>query len=478
MEISEYKRIENKENLKAVRFIRNLILLVIVGCYCENGYGQINQNSNRSNNDFGEAEYNYALIEATKQYILNNYLQAVNLYSECLKYKPQSAAVNFQLSQIYLKAGDMNNARQYALRAYNNDKSNKWYLINIVNIYQNIQEIDSAIVLMELLVEREDAVLEYKYLIASLYERNRQYDKAIAFLDDIEKQIGVTKEISIARYRMLRMLDDEARAFDELKKIQQFFADDYTVYGMLAEYFRDKSMADSARYYYGKIINNYEEYPEITFSYSEFLLDLQQVDSARIMLMKTITNKDISRQVKASYFYQVLQDNELFNKMMPITDTLSIIYLKEYPDDINVQSVYADIQFRMEHFEETAEILKRIIENDEGNYVAWEQLLYVENRLNRVDSTIKYSKKAITLFRNRPMSYLYLGAGYFELKDYNVAVEYLEQGRNYTVNKPVMVQFYNLLAEAYNELEIYDSVWNNFERALEIEPENIIINNN
>lgn len=95
-----------------------------------------------------------------------------------------------------------------------------------------------------------------------------------------------------------------------------------------------------------------------------------------------------------------------------------------------------------------------------------------------VDSIVKYSKRAIELFKNRPMPYLYIGAAYLDLKEFNLAIEYLESGGKYADYGPVKIQYYNLLAESYYGNMNYDSTWSNYEKALMIEPGNMIINNN
>ena len=89
-----------------------------------------------------ELEYYYAFTEATKQVIFNNFNEAIILYNKCLKYNRQSSAVYFQLSNIYVRIGNLNLAKDYAKKAIEIDKHNKWYLLNLASIYQLQRNLD------------------------------------------------------------------------------------------------------------------------------------------------------------------------------------------------------------------------------------------------------------------------------------------------------------------------------------------------
>lgn len=462
----------------AVRVLRIILLLTGINLLIIESNAQIITRDSEKRIKFSEEDYYYTLIEATKQYVLNNYSQAINLYIECLKVKPGSAAVNFQLSQIMIKAGDVKRAKEYAKRAYQNDSKNKWYIINLINIYRNVEEIDSAIYMLKRLSEIENNGAEYKYLLAELYEMKGDYNEAIKYVNQIEAQIGISKEINLIKYRLFRLTGEKENALKELKKAKELFSDDYMILGMIAEYYRDIGNSDSAKYYYDLIVPGHLDDFEVAASYGEFLINIKKEDNAQNVLIEAILNNNIRKEIKISYLFQVIQDPKLFDKIKNIADTLSTLLLNKYPDDIDVQSVYADIQYRSGNYSKTAIILKNIIEKDRGNYIAWEQLIHVENSLGRTDSVIKYSIAEMKIFRTRPLPYLYLGSAYYQKENYQASINQLKIGIEYVVNSPVKVQYYNLIAESYHKMQEYDSAWRYYEYALHLDPQNLIINNN
>lgn len=425
-----------------------------------------------------DEDYYYALIEATKQFLLENYQEALSLYVECLRYKPESAAVNYQLSQIFIKAGDMNRSLEFARNAYRTEQENKWYVINLVNLYQNKGDIDSATIMMERLSSIEPYNMEYKYMLSGMYEQVGEYDKGMECLDQIEDQMGISKEVLIAKYGILRKAGREKDALKELRRTKTYFDDDFAIEGMMAEYFRDMRAYDSAAVYYESIIPEYLENIDVAVSYSEFLIETGMPDSARSILLDVISSNVIDERSKESFFYQLLQDENTFNRFSGMADTLSDVFSEKLPNNIGVQSIYADLQMRLGNYGKASEMLKRIFNNDQSNYIAIEQLIYIENLLDRQDSVIHYAKMGIEIFPSRPVPYLYLGSSLLIREEYSEAIQYMERGRRYVMGGSFKVQYYSLLAENYYGLMKFDSTWSCFEVALALDTGNIILNNN
>ncbi len=107
-----------------------------------------NQNGNEdSERDPG---FLYAFTEASRLLLFEDYGRALSLFNECLKYDPKSAAVHYQLAQIYIKAGDMNSARNFSRTAHLIDPDNFWYATQLASIYQASRMADSAILFISL----------------------------------------------------------------------------------------------------------------------------------------------------------------------------------------------------------------------------------------------------------------------------------------------------------------------------------------
>lgn len=432
----------------------------------------------KTDDNLREQEYYFAFTEATRFYLFGNYVQAVGLYRECLKIKPKSAAVHYQLSKIFRNSGNTAVAKMHAKYACEYESSNKWYLQELADIYQMDQKFDSAILISKKLLSLDTENINILYSIASMSERLGKYDEALSYLNTIDSKIGASKEVSVSRYRIFEAMNRKNEALHELMLAYSLSGEEYGVAGMIAEFYRNQNRADSAFKYYRKIFPEYKNDPVVIFSYADFLLELKRMDEAEIILVDAMNSDTIDNRAKTGYFYKILQAENSFNLAQPLLDTIVSIYYAKYYDDLRSMSVFSDIEFRLGNYKKTSDALKRIIVIDDSNYAAFEQLIFSENVSGNIDSVIFYSNLAISKFRDKPIPYLFNGSALFQRKDYDGAVDFLERGLALTDNTALKLEFYMLLAECYENLKDYRKSEAAFSSALDIDKENVAVRNN
>ncbi len=461
--------------LKEIRIVFICTALVLLSCL--NFYGQ-DSGFKSLLGGVNSNEYYYALGEATKLYLFGNYPQAVNLYNECLKINPKSSASHYQLAKIYMQAGEFKLARENAKSAVNLDPENPWYLQELAELYQLNKELDSAVIIYKEQLNKDTENLSLLFMIASLYERMGKYDESLSYLNRIDEKIGISKETAITRFRIYDATKQDQKAIAQLRTALQLSDNDYSLTGMMAEFFRNHNETDSALFYYNKIFPAYRDDPAVSFSYTEFLLELKQYTKASDVLMKAMTSDAIDDLSKAGYMYKIIQDDKLFNLSRPILDTVVSEYYSKYYRDLRSVSVFTDIEFRLGNYKKSSEALKRIIEIDNSNYSAFEQLIFSENALGKADSVIKYSNTALQLFPDKPVPYLFAGSGHYQKQMFDAAIQLLEKGLKISMNDNLKLEFYSLLAECYEKIKQYESSEAYFKMALALDSGNLGISNN
>ena len=122
-------------------------------------------------NDVGDSVrdpgYLYAFTEATKLLLFEDYGRALSLFNECLKYEPRSAAVNYQIAQIYIKVGDMASARNFSRVGHTIEPDNVWYAMQLASVYQANRMADSAILVYKSLMKGSKEDLNLLFRIAA-----------------------------------------------------------------------------------------------------------------------------------------------------------------------------------------------------------------------------------------------------------------------------------------------------------------------
>ena len=105
--------------------------------------------------------------------------------------------------------------------------------------------------------------------------------------------------------------------------------------------------------------------------------------------------------------------------------------------------------------------------------------MIVESELGMHDSLQAHSAECIELFPNQPLPYFFNGLSNISLKQYDKAIQSLNDGLEFVYNNnPLMIQMYSSLGEAYNAIKEYDKSDNAYEDALKVDPDNTVILNN
>jgi Tfp pilus assembly protein PilF len=420
----------------------------------------------------------YAFTEASRLLLFQDYGRALGLFNECLKYEPGSAAVNYQLAQIYIKAGDMTSARNFSRTAYRIEPGNEWYAMQLASVYQASRMADSAIVVYKSLLKGSKEDLNLFFRISSLYEQEEKYKEALSYLDAIEKEAGITKEVCISKSRIYSKSGQKKKALNELRRCLTGGEQDYIVLGVMAEFFRTHNQPDSAMHYYELIEKDHRDDANVMFSYGEFLLEQRKISSAQKVYIDIFGNDNIEENIRIGYLYNAIQDERLFKLVSPVLDTVVNTMYRHDKDSIRIISLYSDIKYRSGKYADAAKALKRIIAIDDKNYSAWEQLLFCENALGEKDSVKYYGEIAEARFPERPLPYLIMGSVQYEDKEYTKAVLTLQTGAGYAGGDRLKVEFYSLLAECYGKIGHMEMSDDYYMRSLKIDSLNVVVLNN
>lgn len=466
---------------KIIEMFRKGLFFIVVFCTVNfNGiYGQTVALSQTEKASLLRQEYLYAFTEATKQFLFGNYIQAVSLYKECLKIDPNSGAVNFQLSRIYMNAGNTALAKFHGVRAVKSGSDNIWYLQNLASIYQAEEKYDSTLLIYQQLNKIEPENVNIMYAISGLCETLGKNHEAITWLDKIDERIGHSREVSLSKFRNYEKISEPEKAIESLKAgVSGAEEGDYNILGMIAEFYRNQGKLDSAAHYYRLIFPEYHADPLVTFSYAGYLMDIGNKDSARNLVIQMIKDTSYDNQVKTTFLYNILQNEKELERYHEILDTVSLIMYENKPNDLQNIAVYADVQLRLRNYDNAIHILKKLISIDKNNYTAYEQLLYVMNFQGQADSVLFYSQEALKIWDKKPFIYLFRGSAFYQKRFYNDAVDVLNSGLGITDDAGLKVEFMSLLAECYQRVEEYDKSEKVFKEALIIDRNNSGIKNN
>ena len=190
-------------------------------------------------------------------------------------------------------------------------------------------------------------------------------------------------------------------------------------------------------------------------------------------------NKSLPIDRKMAVIIDFLTDENQFKENEKSVDDLISILMEMHPGDFRVKTAKADYLSKLEKYDEALDVYNDVLQEQKDNYFIWEQTIFIENIQGNTENVYAKCSEALKRFPDKPFLYLFHGNAAMQLEKNTEAIRSLEKGLELVENNiPLTVQFYSFLAEAWRNNKQYDKSDQYFEKALQMEPENIMILNN
>jgi tetratricopeptide (TPR) repeat protein len=417
--------------------------------------------------------------EASKQKIIGNNDKAIDLYRKCLEQDPTDAAAMYELAGIYTNQGKVSDASPLAEKAAELDPANKWYKILLVDLYQAQGKYSEAGKIINQLIVAEPDNIEYYEDDALNYIYNSDYKNAVKSYDILEQKLGINEDISIQKEKIYIMMGKPDKAIEEIQKLSVAFPDEPRYLEMLAELYMTSGMYDQALEVYNQILKVDPDNPYINISLSDYYRKKGDRAKSLEYLKAGFANPNLDIDSKVSILLAYYSVNEIYNSYKDEAFELATILIQAHPEDPKAYSIYADFLVQDKRYEEARQAFRKVISIDSTKYLVWEQLLFVESELRDNNAMVDESKRALELFPEQPMLYLFAGVASFQLKDFESAAKYFKNGANFVVGDDKMLaQFYSYQGDTYFQLKDHEKSDEAYERVLKIEPDNVLVLNN
>ena len=466
-----------KSILQVLLFI--LFTIFILSCTSSGNIGTAENIESRYLPDSGIKDNTLLFIDALKGLQLGNQEEALLKFQKCTEINPEDGASRYEIAKIHVSRKNIPDALREAELAANLEPDNVWYKKLLSELYSRNGLYTEYLDVNKDIVKLKPNNIEFLFNLASAYLINGYKEKAIEIYNRLEKQIGINDRLVIQKKNLYLSLDRIDDAENELKKLISEFPMETKYYAMLAEFYIDNGKDEKALEIYRRISQINPEDPYIHISMSDYYRKRGDNENAHKELIKGFANAKLEIDTKIQILLAYYTVNELFSDKIEEAFELTEELIDAHPNDPKAISIYADLLYQNKELEKARNAFLDVIAIDSSRYGVWEQLLFIENELGNYKAIKNYSVRALELFPQQPMLYLFAALSNFQLKNFRESIRLLELGLNFVVDNEFMLeQFYSYLGDAYNELHHHEESDRYYELVLEINPENSVVLNN
>ncbi|MEZ0486652.1 tetratricopeptide repeat protein [Fibrella aquatica] len=405
--------------------------------------------------------------------------KAITALEKMVAKNPANAAAQYALAAAMIKAEKSKEALPYAQKAYQLDKNNAYYLLQVAELYVKQKRYTEAEELYESLLAKGSETIEYGVELAAIYLFDDKPDKALATYDRVEKAMGLNEEITRQKQRIYLKQNKVDKAIEEAEKlIASEPADpEFLVEG--AELLVANDRVPLAITWLERALKLSPDSPEANMMLADIYRRQGDVDKSNQAIQKLFANPNLEAGLKArilsSYVGASADTPTAKQDALKMAQELS----RQNPNDAKSQVMMADLLMQQGQKAEARDAYARAARLDPSIYEVWGAIVQLDGELSQIDSILVHTTQALEVFPNQGLLWYSNGAANLYKRRYQEAVDALEESRKLlSSNEKILPEINGQLGDAYNGLREYPKSNEAYEAALKIDPANDRVLNN
>ena len=133
-------------------------------------------------------EFEYLFIEGLKQRTLENYDEAIKIFSRCLEIDSRSSATLYEMANIHVIKGDFQSSMFLLEKAVALNPDNQYYRLLLVKVYQQNKLFEKAAKEYAMLSELFPDNPDYPFYRAGLLTMAGKNDEALVIYNQLRKK--------------------------------------------------------------------------------------------------------------------------------------------------------------------------------------------------------------------------------------------------------------------------------------------------
>lgn len=401
-------------------------------------------------NDVASADdqFQESYFESLKHKGMENYDKAILSLEKCLKLQPENAIVYHELGKNYFFEKDYINAEKSFLKATQLDTKNKWYLIDLYEVYYQTKNYNQGLQIVLKIIPFDK---NYKEDLVSLYMYTQQYEKALVLINELDENVGKTELRDRYRLEISSQAKTNLTDKNELEKAIELAPNNEENYLSLIYMYSDNKQEEKALQVARKLEKNIPNSEWAQVFLFKYYVNNNNGDDAAKSLEMVLNGSKIDKKIK----YRMYNEFLIFALKNPAYEAQLNKATSYFENDseFNVYKEIGKFYYKKKNWDLAIKNLEKAFKSTNTDFETNVFLLASYEEINSFEKLSKNSDDLIDMFPNQPEYYYFAGKAANRLKNFKKAKTLLESGLDYVVeNKDLELDFLNQLAEVSTAL--------------------------
>ena len=428
-----------------------------------------------------QRKYDYFFLEASRLKMKDDYSAAFDLLQHCLTINPNASSALYEISQYYMYLKQVPQGQAALEKAVENDPDNYWYSQGLANLYQQQDEKEKAMKLLEDMSIRFTDKLDPLYALLDIYNRQEQYDKVIATLNRIEGKMGKSEQLSMEKFRIYLQMKDNKNAFHEIESLVAEYPMDTRYQVVLGDVYMQNGKKDEAYGIYRKVLDAEPDNAMAMYSLASYYEATGQKELYQRQLDTLLLNKKVPSETKMNVMRQFVVQNEQDGRDSTRVISLFDRILEQEPDDAGIPMLYAQYLLSKGMNKEAFPVLRQVLTIDPTNTAARMMLLGEAVRKEDYNDVIDLCEAGVETNPEMLEFYFYLAIAYNQAERTDDVISICQKALTQITadsKKEVVSDFYSILGDAYHTKDLNTEAYAAYDSALVYNSSNIGALNN
>ena len=428
-----------------------------------------------------QRKYDYFFLEAMRLKEKKDYASAFGLLQHCLDIHPNAASALYEVSQYYMFLRQVPQGQEALEKAVANAPDNYWYSQGLASLYQQQNELDKAVTLLEQMVVRFPAKQDPLFNLLDLSGRQEKYDEVISTLNRLEKRMGKNEQLSMEKFRIYLQMKDDKKAFQEIESLVQEYPMDMRYQVILGDVYLQNGKKQEAYDVYQKVLAAEPDNPMAIFSMASYYKQTGQEELYQQQLDTLLLNKKVTPDTKVGVMRQMIVENEQADKDSTQIIALFDRIMKQEQDDPQIPMLYAQYLLSKNMESESVPVLEQVVDLDPTNKAARMMLIGAAVKKEDYKQIIKVCEPGIEATPDALEFYYYLAVAYNQAEKPDSVISICKRALEHTTadsKKEIVSDFYSILGDMYHTQKQMKEAYAAYDSALVYNPSNIGALNN
>lgn len=428
-----------------------------------------------------QRKYDYFFLEAMRLKEKKDYASAFGLLQHCLDIHPNAASALYEVSQYYMFLRQVPQGQEALEKAVANAPDNYWYSQGLASLYQQQNELDKAVTLLEQMVVRFPAKQDPLFNLLDLYGRQEKYDEVISTLNRLEKRMGKNEQLSMEKFRIYLQMKDDKKAFQEIESLVQEYPMDMRYQVILGDVYLQNGKKQEAYDVYQKVLAAEPDNPMAIFSMASYYKQTGQEELYQQQLDTLLLNKKVTPDTKVGVMRQMIVENEQADKDSTQIIALFDRIMKQEQDAPQIPMLYAQYLLSKNMEAESVPVLEQVVDLDPTNNAARMMLIGAAVKKEDYKQIIKVCEPGIEATPDALEFYYYLAIAYNQAEKPDSVISICKRALEHKTadgKKEIVSEFYSILGDMYHTQKEMKEAYAAYDSALVYNPSNIGALNN